>query len=170
MAVAFLEPGLVGVGDTADVKAAIERTGGASVLANSELMELVRDVDPSSAWAVGRFDTLMANAKLPNDIAGQIPAVRLFAASGNINGGVSGRIRAEARDDEAARNLREVVQGFLALARLQTNSDPGIQQVVNSLQLSGTGRTVVLTFDFPQQIIEALAASRSKAVVHEPPR
>jgi len=170
MAVAFLEPGLVGVGASADVRAAIERTGGASVLNNSELMDLVRDVDPSSAWAVGRFDTLMANAKLPNEIAGQIPAVRLFAANGNINGGISGRIRAEARDDEAARNLREVVQGFLALARLQTGSDPGIQQVVNSLQLSGTGRTVVLSFDLPQQIIEALAESKSKAVVHEPPR
>lgn len=168
MAVAFLEPGLVGVGESADVRAAIERSGSASVLTNSELMDLVRDVDPSSAWAVGRFDALMANAKLPNEIAGQIPAVRLFSANGNINGGISGRIRAETRDDEAARNLREVVQGFLALARLQTGSNPGFQQVVSSLQLSGTGRTVVLSFDLPQQVIEALAESHSEAVVHEP--
>jgi len=170
MAVAFLEPGVVAFGEPAHVRAAIDSGGGASVLTNGELMDLVRDVDRSSAWAVGRFDTLMANAKLPNEIAGQIPAVRLFAASSNINGGISGRIRAEARDDEAARNLREVVQGFLALARLQTGSNPGFQQVVNSLQLSGTGRTVVLSFDLPQQVIEALADARSKAVTHEPPQ
>ena len=167
MTLAFLEPGLVAVGESDTVKAAIDRTGGGSVLANTELMNLVRDVDQSSAWAVGRFDELMANADLPDGVAGQIPAVRLFAASGNINGGITGRIRAEARDDQAAQNLREVVQGFLALARLQTGSNPEIQQLVSSLQLSGTGRTVVLSFDLPEQVIESLADSRAKVMKHE---
>jgi hypothetical protein len=167
MTLAFLEPGLVAVGESEAVKAAIDRTGGSSVLANTELMNLVRDVDSSSAWAVGRFDELMANADLPDGVAGQIPAVRLFSASGNINGGITGRIRAEARDDQAAQNLREVVQGFLALARLQTGSNPDIQQLVSSLQLSGTGRTVVLSFDLPEQVIESLADSRAKVMKHE---
>jgi hypothetical protein len=163
MTVAFLEPGLVAVGETAAVKAAVDREGGSSVLANTELMNLVKDVDDSNAWAVGRFDALLANAKLPQEMASRIPAVRLFSASGHINGGVSGLIRAEARDDQSAQNLRDVVQGFLALARMQTGSQPEMQMLMNSLQLSGTGTTVALSFQLPTQVLESLAAAKRLA-------
>ncbi len=163
MTVAFLEPGLVAVGETAAVKAAIDRAGGSSVLANTELMNLVKDIDDSNAWAVGRFDALVANAKLPEGMASQIPSVRLFSASGHINGGLSGLIRAEARDEQSAQNLRDVVQGFLALARLQTGSQPELQTLVNSLQLSGTGKTVALSFQLPTQVLESLAAAKRQA-------
>ena len=163
MTVAFLEPGLVAVGETSAVKAAVDREGGSSVLANTELMNLVKDVDDSNAWAVGRFDALLANAKLPQEMASRIPAVRLFSASGHINGGLSGLIRAEARDDQSAQNLRDVVQGFLALARMQTGSHPEMQTLVNSLQLSGTGTTVALSFQLPTQVLESLAAAKRQA-------
>ena len=53
-------------------------------------MDLVNDIDDSNAWAVGRFDALMSQAKLPEGVASQIPAVKLFSASGHINGGLSG--------------------------------------------------------------------------------
>ena len=42
----------------------------------------------------------------------------------HIDGGVTGTLRAEARDDQSAENLRQVVQGFLALGRLQSQKDP----------------------------------------------
>jgi hypothetical protein len=163
MTVAFLEPGVVAVGETAVVKRAIDRKSGDSVTANEELMDLVRDIDDSNAWAVGRFDALMSRAKLPEGVASKIPSVRLFSASGHINGGLSGLIRAEARDDQAAQNLRDVVQGFLALAKLQANSQPEMQTLVNSLQLSGTGKTVALSFQVPSQVIDAMATAKQRA-------
>jgi hypothetical protein len=163
MTVAFLEPGVVAVGETAVIKRAIDRKGGESVTANKELMDLVQDIDDSNAWAVGRFDALMSRAKLPEGVASQIPSVRLFSASGHINGGLSGLIRAEARDDQAAQNLRDVVQGFLALAKMQANSQPEMQALVGSLQLSGTGKTVALSFTVPSQVIDSIAAAKQKA-------
>ena len=160
MTIAFLGPGLIGLGETDVVKAAIDRQGGQSILDNGELMELVKDIDDANAWAVGRFDALMSQANLPEHVTSRIPAVRWFSASGHINGGISGLIRAEARDEQAAQNLRDVIQGFLALARMQSGSQPQMQSLVNSLQLSGTGTTVALSFQIPTAVIDAFGEDK----------
>jgi len=161
--VAFLAPGLVAVGDTDSVKRGIDNTGGANITTNTELMDLVREIDDSNAWAVGRFDALVKHANLPEGVTSQIPAVKWFSASGHVNGGLSGLLRAEARDEQAGQNLRDVVQGFLALARLQAGSRPEIQAMVSSLQVSGSGRTVALSFSLPTEAIEALGAAAGAA-------
>jgi hypothetical protein len=54
--------------------------------------------------------------------------------------------------------LRDVVRGFLALAKLQTSSKPEFQHFVQSLQLGGTGKTVSLSLDVPAQVFDALGA------------
>ena len=161
-ALAFLDTGVVAFGETVVVKRAIDRRGAGSVTENTELMDLVQDIDDSNAWAVGRFDALMSRAKLPDDVASKIPSVKLFSASGHINGGLTGLIRAETRDEQAGQNLRDVVQGFLALAKMQANSQPELQALVNSLQLSGTGKTVALSFQVPSQVIDTLAAASKR--------
>ena len=129
-----------------------------------KIHDLIKDIDDSNAWAVGRFDALLSHAKLPDNVASQIPAVRLFSASGHINGGISGLIRAETRDEQAGQNLRDVVQGFLALARMQSSSQPELQALASSLQLSGTGKTVALSFQVPSQVIDELAAAKKRQV------
>jgi hypothetical protein len=161
LAIAFLGPGLVAVGGVAAIRQAIDRQGRQSVLDNSEMMALVKDLDSSNAWAVGRFDALMSQAALPQNVASQIPAVKWFSASANINGGVRGTVRAEARDEQAGQNLRDVVNGFLALARMQAGSKPEMQSLVNSLQLSGTGKTVTLNFQIPTEVIDLLGGAAS---------
>ena len=108
---------------------------------------------------MGRFDALITHANLPEGVASQIPAVKWFSASGHVNGGVSGLLRAETRDEQAGQNLRDVVQGFLALARLQAGNKPEMQALVSSLQVSGTGRTVALSFSLPSEAIEAIGAA-----------
>ena len=153
---AFIGPGLVGVGETNVIKHAIDRQGGQSVLANREMMNLVNDMDDGDAWAVGRFDALISQAKLPEGVISKIPAVRWFSANGHINGGVRGTIRAEARDEQAGQNLRDVVQGFLALAKMQAGQKPELQGLLESLQLRGTGKTVSLSFEVPAQVIDLI--------------
>jgi hypothetical protein len=153
---AFIGPGLVGVGETSVIKHAIDRQGGQSVLANREMMNLVNDMDDSNAWAVGRFDALISQAKLPEGVISKIPAVRWFSANTHINGGVRGTIRAEARDEQAGQNLRDVVQGFLALAKMQAGQKPELQGLLESLQLRGTGKTVSLSFEVPAQVIDLI--------------
>jgi hypothetical protein len=153
---AFLEPGLVAVGGSEAVKHAIDaQMSAASVTGNAEMMDLVNDIAAShNAWAVGRFDILANQANLPEQLARQIPPVQWFAAAGQINGGVSGTLRAEARDDQSAQQLRDVVRGFLALAQMQGQNDPKLAALAQSLQLSGDGKTVALSFTVPAELLQ----------------
>lgn len=155
---AFLEPGLVAIGELRCVQRAIDaQLTGQSVTGNDEMMTLVSDIERyHNAWAVGRFDVLASQANLPAEVSQRIPPVRWFAAAGHINGGVSGTLRAEATDDQSAENLRGVVNGLLALARLQAQNDPKIGAVAQSLQVSGTGKTVALSFSVPADVLQLI--------------
>jgi len=166
-ALSFVEPGLAAFGTADVVRKAIDlhQNGGntpatvESVTSNDELMGLVHSLETgNNAWAVGRFDALTSRAHLPDNIAGQIPAITWFSVATHIDGGVRGTLRAETRDDEAANNLRDVVRGFLALGKLQAGARPDIQAMMASLQLGGQGKTVTLSFDVPLQVFDAIGA------------
>ena len=165
MALAFAETGLVMFGDERSVKLALDtHESGRGVRDNEELMRHVKGVETgANAWAVGRFDVLASRAKLPEGVSSQIPAIKWFSAAGRVNGGMSGTVIAEARDDEAAKNLRDVLNGFMALARLQAGSRPELQTALQSLTLGGTGRTVELSFTIPAEILDAFAAKHEVA-------
>jgi hypothetical protein len=157
-AAAFIEPGLVGVGSAGLVQSAIDaQATGRNVTTNDDVMNLIRSLETGNAWAVGRFDVLQAEAKLPADVSSRIPPITWFSVSGNVNGGIRGVVRAETRDEESAKNLRDVVRGFMALAKLQTSSNPQLQTMVQSLELGGTGKTVALSFVIPADAFDALS-------------
>ena len=159
---AFVEPDLVALGSPAAVRLAIDtKAAGRNAANNDELMRLVRDVDDGTVWAVARFDAI-AGARLPQEVASKLPAISWFSAKGVIGNGVDGQVRAEARDDAAAQDLRQVIQGFMALARMQAGSQPAVGELINSLQLGGTGKTVSLTFSIPSTMLDALGALRAQ--------
>jgi hypothetical protein len=162
---AFMEPGLVAVGNTTLVQHAIDLQvgGGGSAATNEELVSHVRAMEGGNVWAVGRMDVLRARAKLPEIVANQLPPITWFSVRGRIDGGLQALLSAEAKDDESANNLRDVVRGFLALAKLQTSSKPEFQRFVQSLELSGTGRTVALSVDVPSQVFDAIGAIAAPA-------
>jgi hypothetical protein len=161
---AFLEPGLLAIGDTNAVKTSIDAQLSAhSVTSNNEMMELVHEISEyNNAWAVGRFDLLASQANLPEQVSSRLPPIKWFAAAGHVNGGLSGSLRAEARDDQSAENLRDIVRGFLALARMQAGSDPRVQGLVESLQLTGSGKTVALSFTVPAEVIQLIPKSHQQ--------
>jgi hypothetical protein len=162
-AVAFVEPGLVALGNPPAVRRAIDtkQAGSGSVTGNEEVMRLVRQVNDGTVWGVARFDSL-TGVRIPAEVKDRLPAINWFSAKGVINGGIEGLISAEARDDTSAQDLRQVVQGFLALGRMQAGPNhPEIAEFINSLQLSGQGRTVSLGFSVPSAMIDALNALRA---------
>ena len=168
-AVAFVEPGLISVGSAPMVRKAIDlQKSGENITSNEDLMNLVRTLDSGNAWAVGHFEALRAKANLPAQVASQIPPITWFAVSGHINGGIRGVLRAETRDDESANNLRDVVRGFMALAKLQAGSKPEMQAMLQSLELGGAGKTVALSFSVPAQVFDALGELQGGA--HRPKR
>jgi hypothetical protein len=164
--VAFLEPGLIALGEEPTIRAAIEHgaAGGRTIRDNQEMVNLIGDLEGSSnVWAVGRMDALTSNASLPEPLAQHLPAVKWFSASSHVGAGISGLLRAEARDDEAAKNLRDVLQGFMAMAKLHAGSKPEFAPIMQSLQVSGTGTTVALSFEVPPALVDALIELKNVA-------
>ena len=157
MGLAFLEPNLVAVGTPASLRRAIDtKAAGPNVTSNTELMALVNDIDDGNAWAVARFDALTGGQQLPADIARQLPPVNWFAASAHINGGFRGVVHAEARDEKAANDLRDVIRGFVALGRIQVGQHAELAELMNSIELGGLGNKVSLGFSIPPDMIDAL--------------
>jgi hypothetical protein len=158
VSLAFLEPGLVAVGSGALIRGAVDlKAGGSSIATNDEMMGLIRDMESGNAWAAGHFDALTSQANLPDGVAQQLPALTLFSASAIIDSGIRATIRTESRDEESATSLRDVIRGFLALARLQSSSRPEVGTLIESVQLGGSGKTVSLSFDLPASALDALA-------------
>ena len=93
---------------------------------------------------------------MPAEVKQHLPAVQWFSVSTRINGGISGSMRADTADDAAAENLRDVVRGGLAMGRLFSGEDVRMKLLLDSLQMSGTGKTVALSFTVSPEMVEAL--------------
>jgi hypothetical protein len=162
--VAFVEPGLLAVGTADAVRRAVDTKAGAAVdvTTNAELMNILRQIDDGNAWAVGRFDALANSGRIPPHVAGQLPPISWFSATGHIDRGIEGLLRAETSSDQAANDLREVIRGFMALARLQTRQNPSLAAMLESMRLGGDGKTVSLGFSVPPEIVNVLASMREQ--------
>ena len=73
--------------------------------------------------------------------------------------GLSAHVFAEGRDQRAAQDLQEVVRGFVALARMQSGQEAALSELLNSVELSGEGTTVTLSFAVPASFFERLKKS-----------
>lgn len=155
MTLAFLEEGLVAIGTKATVQRAIDaQLTSHSITSNAEMMGIVSDIaSNNNAWAVGRFDAIASQANLPTEIASRMPPVKWFSAAGHVNGGITGTLRAEATDEASAELLRRQVSGVLALGEMVAKSDPTAGALIKSLQMSGTGKTVALSFAVPAEVL-----------------
>ncbi|MBM3808250.1 MAG: hypothetical protein FJW22_08655 [Acidimicrobiia bacterium] len=164
MAFGFVDADLVAFGSLSSVKASIDaRASNRNVVSNNEMMKLVNEIDNANAWAVGKFDAIADKAGLPQQLTQALPAITWFSAAGHVNGGISGSFKAEAKDEATAKNLRDVMAGFLAMAKMQAASQPSMQQLAESLVISGEGKTVALAFSMPGEVldvIEGLAKGR----------
>ena len=164
MAVAFLGPNLVAMGGIDMVRQSIDRAGGStSVQGNADLMKLVGEMNDASVWAVGNFDVFRAEVKLPSEVSDRIPSITWFSASGHVNGGMQATVKAETKDEQAATNLRDIIRGFTALARMQTGSNPELQKLMPDIQLGGDGKVVSVSFALTTEMLDAIVAARGAA-------
>ena len=158
--IALVSPNLVIVGAEPAVKAAIDRNAGegtASITSDGEFVRMLESVDQNSTvWAIGRPKVFQASADIPNQVMDKLPEIKWFAASGHLNGGLQATVRAEGKDEEAGKNMREVVQGVLALARLQVDGKPEFKPLLNSVQIEGTGNGVALHVTLPAEMLDVI--------------
>jgi hypothetical protein len=157
-ALAFLDANLLAFGDRSVIERAIDtKATRDDVSKNADLMKLVNDVQGGSdAWVVGNIEAIRTNSSVPAEVQKHIPAVQFFALSVNLNGGLNGVVRAEARDDKAGEELRAVVTGALAAGRLVSGQDKRIEAMLNALQVSGAGKTATLAFTIPPEVLDII--------------
>ncbi len=157
MTLAFIDADLVAMGSSEAVKSAIDANGaGRTLTSNTQVMRQIAELDGNSAWAVGQFDAIASKTGLPREIQAQVPAVTWFSAAARVDGGVNGTFKAEARDEDAAQNLRDMLRGFMAMAKLHGGSKPEMKPMMESLQLGGEGKTVEVQFSLPVEILNLL--------------
>ena len=160
LAMAFVEPGVLALGSEARVLGAIDLVdGGADVTSNDRLMTLLTTVDPASnAWAVGELDRPGAGTWMPEGLDTRALRVSAFSVAGRVNGGIRLAVRAETPDETASQNLRDILQGFLALARMQADSQPEVAGILDSVQLGSTPgeHFVSLSLTLPTATVEWL--------------
>jgi len=162
VAVGLIGSGLIALGQEDLVRRVIDMSqagaGGAKTIAdNPAMMTLIRDNAGSTAWAVGQFDEISRRMRLPSGVTGKVPPIRLVSAKANINGGIKAAIRAEAGDKVAGDQLRDVIRAFISLVRLQGGGKPELDNVMKSIELSGTDATVRLSFAVSPETLRVIA-------------
>jgi len=165
MAVGLVGADLIAMGQADLVRRVIDTSQDGTALAknitaNAEMMNLIRDNGRSTAWAVGQFDEVSRRMRLPREMIGQVPPIRLVSIKADINGGVKAAIRAEAGDKAAADQLRDVLRGFISFARLQAGGKQDFGNMLKTIELSGTDTTVRLSFAVSPETLRIIAPRR----------
>lgn len=157
MTLGFIDADVVAMGASAAVKSAIDANrAGRTLTSNTQIMRQVAELEGNSAWAVGQFDAVARGAKLPSQMQAQVPQVTWFSAAAQVDGGLNGTLKAEARDEEAAQNLRDMLRGFMAMAKLHAGNRAEMKPMVEALQLGGEGKTVQVQFSLPADMLNVL--------------
>jgi len=167
LAVAFLDESSLVLGAKDEVLAAISsRTRNETPLkSNTALMALVEKVRPGSTfWMVGDQSLL---ASLPTSLPAPgasadgaatmtLPALTGLTVTGDLDPQVSLAITGEAKDALAAKNLADVVRGLVAMASLQAQQKPELQQLASAISVATEENRVLVNARFPYEMLEAL--------------
>lgn len=160
-AMSFVEPEVIAIGSVDMVRQAIDlATSGDDwddVTTNNRLMTLTEQVHGKHhAWIIATIDEASDLSFLPDAVEGSIPPLTGLAVGTRVHEGVSATVSLQARDEQASQDLRDVVQGFVALARMQSAERPELQGLVDAIQLSSVGTTVTLDFEVPADTLELM--------------
>lgn len=164
MAVGFVAPDLIALGQEDVVRHAIDMSVDSSaprnITTNSDMMRVMRDAAGGTAWVIADFQAVRRQMRLPENISEQVPPLRIVSARADINGGIRATVRAEAGDEAAADQLRDVVRGFISLARLHAKDKSEMEGALKTIELSGEDRTVRLSFAVPPDTLRRIAPRR----------
>lgn len=163
--IAFLEPGLLAMGEAEAVRHAIDAAvTHDTVTNNAEVMRFVADVSTSGdAWVVGKFDAVSRQDGVPDAVKGQLSNVQWFALSAGVDRALTCRLRAEAKDAQSGENMRAVVNGAIAVAKMMASKDARFDGMFNTLQASGTGSELEMSFTVPAELLDVVGRQGSPA-------
>jgi hypothetical protein len=168
-AVAFLDRQALLIGRQAAVEAALSgRANGAAPLrANASIMGLLERVKPGSTfWMVGD-QSLLHN--LPGTIPSptgsgtsiELPALKSLIVTGDLEPVISLAITGDAADEAAAKNLANIVSGFVSLVALQASQKPELKDLAQAISVATEQCHVLVNARVPYEMLEALQPKRT---------
>jgi hypothetical protein len=182
-ALGFLDDDVLVLGSRAEVEAvltnATQRGGG--LRGNAALTRLLERVKPGSVfWMVGDQSLL---SKLPSSIAAPgaeagsgasltLPSLESLTVTGDLDPLLAIELAGEAADEAAARNLADVVRGFVALAQLQAGQKPELRELASAVSVTTDQTRVLVSARLPYTLLDSLnpkkAAERRSKVTPDP--
>jgi len=157
--VAFLETNLIAIGPVPALQHAID-TGASrqDITDNPEFMRFVDEARQSgNAWIVARVDGATPPQGMPDQLKEQLPKIKFFAVSADVDQTLTGSVRVQAVDAAAGEDLRKVVSGTIAAAKLFGGSNPTLATALNAMQVTGQGADARLTFVLTAETLEQLS-------------
>jgi hypothetical protein len=155
---AFLDADLLAIGDVTALRKAIDvAAGGQDVASNADMMRSISSVQGTgNAWLVGRAAQMTGHTQIPDQLRSQVEGIEWLSISANIDRDVRGLIRAEARDEESGQQLRTVLAGALAAAKMFGEQDVRLATALESVQTTGTGRNIELSFEISSALLDLM--------------
>ena len=128
------------------------------------LLALVEKVRPGSTfWMVGDQSLL---AGMPTSVPApgasgdgatiNLPALQALTVTGDLDPQVSLNVIGDAKDELAAKNLADVVRGFVALMSLQARQKPELQQLASAFTVATEANRVLVSARIPYEMLDAL--------------
>lgn len=167
-ALAFLghDDDLLVMGSQKSVEAAVSShfQGQTPLKQNAALTALLERVKPGSTfWMVGDQSLL---AGMPTSVPApgasadgasvSLPALKSLTVTGDLDPQVSLNVAGEAADELAAKNLADVVRGFVALMSLQAQQKPDLQQLASAVTVATEQNRVLISARLPYELLDAL--------------
>jgi hypothetical protein len=168
-AAAFLDDRRVVVGGAAVVEGAVTAAaqGSTGLKANPSMSALLERVKPGSTfWMVGD-QTLLSNLPKSVPMAGggestmTLPALQGVIVTGDLDPLVALNITGDASDEAAAKNLADIVRGFVAMAAMQGSQKPELKQLASAISVSTEATRVQVNARFPYELLESLQPSKA---------
>lgn len=135
--------------------------------ANEMIVRLAERVRPGSTfWIVGDgslLSSLPASLSASGAPAGasaslSLPTLRSLTVTGDLDPLVSLAITGEALDEPGARSLADLVRGLIALATIQAQQRPELQQLASAVSVTTEADRVLVTARIPYAVLDALSA------------
>ncbi len=162
--IAFLDKGTILLGDVAQVRETLEAHGqGKTPLqSNATLLKLLAHVKPGSTfWMVGDqslLSNLPAAFGSPGGSGGSLtlPALQSLIVTGDLEPLVSLHVTGGTADEAAAKNLADMVRGFVAIFALQATQKPELKELASALSVTQNATEVLVNFQIAPAVLERL--------------
>jgi hypothetical protein len=176
-AVAFIDDGALVMGSQRDVEhvVAARSRGEATLAGNAALLALVESVRPGSTFWVAGDQTILQ--RMPRSIPGgggtsqsiELPTLKSVIVTGDLDPEVALDVTGETADEAAARNLADVVRGFVARASLQAGQKPELKQLASAVSVTTEQTRVRVNARVPYALLDSLQRGGPGAATMAPP-